>query len=482
MQDNLAFEIQQALPEILLAVSAITLVLIDLSKPNRQRASLLAWVALLGTFSALIATLNLIGNEGQYFYGMVVIDNFGIFFRVLFILGTAFTVLISRDYWDAAVVHLGEYYALLLLSNLGLNFMVSSYELIVIFLGLETLSVSLYILLGIRRRDLRSNEASLKYFLLGSFSSAFLLYGIALAFGGAYTTNIQKISTVIFSLPRNDLVLIASGLLLVGLGFKASLAPFHVWTPDVYEGAPSPITGFMSVGPKAAAFAVLCRWFLEALPLQSLHWRLLLWIIAVLTMSLGNIAALVQTNIKRLLAYSSISHAGYVLIALVAGSSDATASLLSYLAAYTLTNLGAFAIVSALAREEEKKVNLSDYAGLSFRRPFLSASLVVFLLSLAGIPLTVGFVVKFFIFRAALEAHLAWLVIIAVLNSALSVYYYSKVIVYMYMHDDPHVDDSKPSLLWINCAVAISLGGVFFLGIFPEILWHLSRISIPNLH
>lgn len=482
MQDNLAFELQQALPEILLVISAIALVLVDLSKSKRQRAPLLAWIALLGTFSTLIATLNLIGNDGQYFYGMVVIDNFGIFFRVLFILGTFLTILVSRDYWDSAVVHLGEYYALLLLSNLGLNFMVSSHELIVIFLGLETLSVSSYILLGIRRKDLKSNEASLKYFLLGSFSSAFLLYGIALAYGGAHTTNVQKISILIFASPRNDLILIASGLLLVGLGFKASLAPFHVWTPDVYEGAPSPIAGFMSVGPKAAAFAVLCRWFLEAVPLQNLHWQLLFWIVAVLTISLGNIAALVQTNIKRLLAYSSISHSGYVLIALVAASPDGTAGLLSYMAAYTLTNIGAFAIVSALAKGEENKINLSNYAGLSNRRPFLAASLAVFLLSLAGIPLTVGFAAKFFIFRAALESHLVWLVIIAVLNSALSVYYYSKVIVYMYMHDNIEVGDSVSSPRWNNYAVAITLAGVVFLGIFPEILWNLSKISILNLH
>jgi NADH-quinone oxidoreductase subunit N len=482
MQNNLAFELHQALPEILLAISAITLVLIDLSKPTRRRASLLAWVALSGTFFALIATLNLAGNDGQYFYGMLVVDNFGIFFRGLFALGTAITILTSRDYWDSSAVHLGEYYALLLLSNLGLNFMVSSYELIVIFLGLEILSVSSYILLGMRRGALKSNESSLKYFLLGSFSSAFLLYGIALAYGAAQTTNVQKISTTIFSFPGNDLILLASGLLLVGLGFKASLAPFHVWTPDVYEGAPSPITGYMSVGPKAAAFAVLSRWFLEAVPLQTPHWQLLLWIIAALTMTLGNVAALVQTNIKRLLAYSSISHAGYALIALVAGEPDGTAGLLSYMAAYTLTNLGAFAIVSALAREKEKRVYLSDYAGLSLRSPFLSASLSIFLLSLAGIPLTVGFMVKFYVFRAALEAHLVWLVIIAVLNSAISVYYYSKVIVYMYMHDDNQDANIAAGRRWINCAVALTLGGVIFLGIFPEILWKLSKISTLNAH
>jgi NADH-quinone oxidoreductase subunit N len=482
MQDYLAFELQQVLPEIILTITAIVLVLSDLSKSKHWRSSGLDWIALLGASCALIATLNLIGNEGHYFYGMMVIDNFGIFLRVLFILGTILTILISRDYWDSIAVHLGEYYALLLLANLGLNFMVSSHELIVVFLGLETLSVSSYILLGIRRNNLQSNEAALKYFLLGSFSSAFLLYGIALAYGSSQTTNLQRIALHISLFPKDNIIIIASGLLLVGLGFKAALVPFHAWTPDVYEGAPSPIAGFMSVGPKIAAFAVLARWFIEATPQQNHLWQSFLWIIAVLTMILGNISALVQINVKRLLAYSSISHAGYILISLIAFNSNGIASLLSYLTAYTFTNIGAFAVVSFLARGEEKKVNLNDYAGLATRKPFLSAALSVFLLSLAGIPLTAGFAAKFFIFRAALESHLSGLVIIAVINSAISVYYYSKIIVYMYMHNNTAIEFSNSDARWIYFAVGISLFATVSLGTFPEILWNLSRFSIPDFH
>jgi NADH-quinone oxidoreductase subunit N len=332
------------------------------------------------------------------------------------------------------------------------------------------------------RTDLRSNESALKYFLLGSFSSAFLLYGIALVYGVTRTTNLELIGREIArGNVGTPVVYLAAALMLVGFGFKIAIAPFHIWTPDVYEGAPTPISGFMSVGPKAAGFAMLFRVFFEAFPALSHKWLLAAWISAVLTMCVGNFAAIVQSNIKRMLAYSSIAHAGYILVAFVSGSQEGEAAALFYLLAYALMNIGAFAMVTVVSGEGDKRVGVEDFAGIGTSHPILAASLSILLLSLAGIPLTAGFTGKFFIFRAALGSHLVGLTIIGVLNSAISLYYYLRVIVSMYMKEPAENAPLIQVSPTLKSVLLISVSGVLFLGIFPEQIINLARNSILNL-
>src|SRR5271167_2732836 len=311
--------------------------------------------------------------------------------------------------------------------------MSAAVELVLIFIALEISSIATYILTGFRRNEASSRESSLKYFLLGSFATAFFLYGVAMIFGATGSTNIDLISQKLQAGPVQLLVYVAMALMLVGLGFKVAAAPFHIWTPDVYEGAPAPVTGFMSTGPKAAAFAVLLRvLFATGAP----GWFWLVWISAVLSMTLGNIGALVQNNVKRLLAYSSIAHAGYLLVAFAAAQQVGISAAIFYAASYAAMNVGAFAVVSHLASADEKYVTLDDYAGLGRRSPLLAAILTIFLLSLIGIPATGGFFAKFYVFSAALKSHLVGLTIIGVINSAIAAYYYLRVIVYMYMQDE----------------------------------------------
>ena len=481
MQDSSLFEIQHILPEIVLSVFGMVVILLDtfLSKAHRSRTGIIALVGILVT---ALATLFLVNEEGSYIFGMTTVDDFGLFFRFTFLIIGALTILASMSYLDREHLVTGEYHALILFAIVGMNLMATSNELIMIFLGLETLSISTYILLGVMRTDLKSNESALKYFLLGSFSSAFLLYGIALVYGVTRTTNLELIGREI---ARGNVaapvVYLAAALMLVGFGFKIAIAPFHIWTPDVYEGAPTPISGFMSVGPKAAGFAMLFRVFFEAFPALSHKWLLAAWISAVLTMCVGNFAAIVQSNIKRMLAYSSIAHAGYILVAFVSGSQEGEAAALFYLLAYALMNIGAFAMVTVVSGDGDKRVSIEDFAGIGSSHPILAASLSIFLLSLAGIPLTAGFTGKFFIFRAALGSHLISLTIIGVLNSAISVYYYLRVIVSMYMKEPAENAPLIQVSPTLKSVLLISVTGVLFLGIFPERIINLARNSILNL-
>ncbi|MEW5976982.1 MAG: NADH-quinone oxidoreductase subunit N [Acidobacteriota bacterium] len=478
MQESYGFEIQQILPDIVLSTFGIAILLIDpfLSRNKRQR---LGVVALLGVLVAALCTVNLITNDGTYFSGMVVVDNFSIFFRFIFLLITGLTVLSSLSYLKVQKLDLGEYHALLLFANVGMNLMAASNELIMIFLGLETLSISCYILLGTHRASAKSNESALKYFLLGSFSSAFLLYGVALVYGATRTSNLELIARAVLSGSADmNLIYFAAGLFFVGIGFKVATAPFHVWTPDVYEGAPSPISAFMSVGPKAAGFALFLRLFQVALPATYDKWFLVVWVSAVLTMTLGNVVAIVQSNIKRMLAYSSIAHAGYILVAIAAGTEQGTAAVLFYGLAYTLMNVGAFTVVALVGRENEQKVGIEDYAGLGSRQPALAACLSVFLLSLAGIPLTAGFAGKFFIFKAAVDSHLIWLAVIGVLNSAISVYYYLRVIVLMYMKASPDEASAVPVSASVGVVLGLSVWGILQLGIYPDLVVRLAQSSV----
>ncbi|MCI0420910.1 MAG: NADH-quinone oxidoreductase subunit N, partial [Acidobacteria bacterium] len=372
MQGSLALEIQQVFPEIILSVFGIAIILLDTFLPKSERHIATA-VALIGVVVTAVFTLALVGEDGTSFSGMIVVDNFSIFFRFTFLIIGGLTILASSNYLRRENLAVGEYQALVLFAIVGMNLMAASNELIMIFLGLETLSISSYILLGIKRSDPKSNESALKYFLLGSFSSAFMLYGIALAYGATRTTNLELIGREILAGSASmTLIYAAVGLLFVGFGFKVAVVPFHIWTPDVYEGAPTPITAFMSAGPKAAGFAVLVRVLLVAFPAAYGKWLGLVWLSAALTMIVGNSVALVQSNIKRMLAYSSIAHAGYILVAVATRNQEGVAAVLFYTLAYALMNIGAFTVVALVSRKGDQKVHIDDFAGLGFKQPGLA--------------------------------------------------------------------------------------------------------------
>ena len=455
------------LPAVVLSVFGVVVMVAEpfVSEPKKSG---LAWLALAGTVTAMLALVPMTEQRGRWFSNLWVVDDYGVFLSFVFLLVAAITILTSVDYLRRERMNHPEFYALLLFATAGMLMMAASNELMMVFLGLEILSISTYVMAGFRRTDLKSNESALKYFLLGSFSSAFFLYGVALIFGATGST---KLSDIANSLKSGNiqlsLVELSAALMLIALCFKVAVAPFHIWTPDVYEGAPTPVTGFMSVGPKAAGFAVLFRVFLTAFPAIEDRWASAIWLVAALTMVLGNVIAVVQPNIKRMLAYSSIAHAGYVAVAFAATSDRGVSAALFYLLAYTLMNLGAFAIVTILGRSEDKLVNLTDYAGLAAKRPGLAAVLSLFLLSLAGVPGTAGFAGKFFIFRAALESRLVWLTIIGVVTTVISFYYYLYVIVQMYMRE-PSEDFSDLRLAGsLRAALFISCVGTLYLGILP---------------
>jgi len=349
--------------------------------------------------------------------------------------------------------------------------MVTANELIMIFIGLEISSISSYILAGYLRDDKRNNESALKYFLLGSFATAFLLYGISWAYGITGSTNLEAVRHAIETPGFDSFALagVAAALIFVGLGFKISAAPFQVWAPDVYQGAPAPVSAFLSVGPKAAAFAVLLRVFLTAFGPIADRWTPLVWGCALATMCVGNLAAIKQTNIKRMLAYSSIAHAGYVLVAVTAHSDTGAAAAMFYLAAYALTNIGAFAVVTYFARKGEKYVAIEDFSGLAQRQPMMAAMMTIFLLSLIGVPLTGGFFGKFYIFKSALDSKLIWLTVLGLLNSAVAAYYYLYILVVMYMKEPGESAENLPPVgFGLKIAVYASAAGTLVLGIFPS--------------
>ncbi len=409
------------LPEIVLSIFGMLVMVLDPLVDEERSQKLLGLVALLGTLTALAATLFMSQYPGLAFWNMIQVDSFSVFFHFLVIAVAALVILSSYEYMTVQRIRAGEYYGLILFGAVGMALMSSAVELVLIFIALEISSISTYILAGFRRREAISSESSIKYFLLGSFATAFFLYGIALMFGATGSTSIWQISQVLHSkVPL--LAYVATALMFVGLGFKVASAPFHVWTPDVYEGAPAPIVGLMSTGPKAAVFAVLLRIFFQA-NAPGRFW--LIWVSAALSMTLGNVAALVQTNIKRLLAYSSIAHAGY------------------------------------------RRVELEDYAGLGRRSPLLAATLTIFLLSLIGIPMTGGFFAKFYVFSAALKANLVVLTIIGVINSAIGAYYYLRVIVLMYMRE-PREETALPRVpIGVGITLAITAITTIYLGLFP---------------
>ena len=459
-----AVDYVRILPEIVLAIFGMLVMVLDPLMDERRSQRTLGTIALVGSLAALAATLFQSQYPGLGFWNMVQVDSFSVFFHFLVAAVTLVVILTSFEYMQVQGIRAGEYYALILFGALGMSLMSSAVELVLIFIALEISSISTYILAGFRRRAAISSESSVKYFLLGSFATAFFLYGVALMFGATGSTSITVIGNALRSGNIPVLAYVGVALMFVGLGFKVAAAPFHVWTPDVYEGAPAPVVGFMSTAPKAAVFAVLLRIMFEANAPGRL-W--LIWVAAALSMTIGNLGALVQDNVKRLLAYSSIAHAGYLLVAYAALPNNGIPAAMFYAASYAAMNVGAFAVISHIGGEGERYVTLEDYEGLGRRSPLLAAILTIFLLSLIGIPITGGFFAKFYVFSAALQANLVGLVIIGVLNSAVASYYYLRLIVVMYMREAREEVPLSPIPVGLAAALVISLGTTIYLGVLP---------------
>jgi NADH-quinone oxidoreductase subunit N len=456
------------LPMVVIAVAAMVVLLAGVRVDDSESEGLgLVTLASLGV--AFVFTLGIVGQYGVAFAGAISIDSFSAFFELAILIAAMFTVMMSLDY--AAENHIpgAEYYSLILFSALGMMLMATAGDLIVIFLGLETMSIPVYVLAGIMRRNARSNEAAIKYFLLGAFSTGFLLYGIALVYGATGSIKLGPIHNALASgsMGANPLLLLGVGLMVMGFGFKVAAVPFHMWTPDVYEGAPTPITAFMAVGVKLAAFAAFVRVFLVDFPSVGAHWQTVLWVVAALTMTGGNVIAVVQTDIKRMLAYSAIAHAGYLLLGMAAGVRSGPA-ILYYLLGYAFTNLGAFAVVIALEHRGEVSNKISDFRGLASREPLLAGAMAIFMLSLAGVPPLAGFVGKFYIFSEALHQGYVWLVIIAIFNSVVSTYYYFYVTVAMYMQEggvEVERLSSRPALV---AAIGLAALATILIGVYPQ--------------
>jgi NADH-quinone oxidoreductase subunit N len=457
------------LPEIILTITGTLLMVLDpiIAKRSSHAFGHISLLALVGAIGGAILAYQ---QAGPAFGGMLMVDGFATFFRVLVLVVGILTVLPSYEFLARQEAETSEYHALLLFSITGQCLMAAANDLIIIFIGLEISSIASYILAGYLRDDKRANEASLKYFLLGSFATAFFLYGVAVIYGCTKTINLTGVRTELMSpdAPSVLFVGLAAALMFVGLAFKVSAAPFQIWAPDVYQGAPTPVTAFLSAGPKAAAFAVFLRIFMTAFEPIGRNWEPLVWIAAILSMTIGNFAALQQTNIKRMLAYSSIAHAGYVLVALTARSEIGTAAAMFYLAAYAFMNIGAFAVVSHLSGRGERFQSLDDFSGLGQKQPLTAAMLTIFLLSLIGVPLTGGFFGKFYIFKAALESHLVWLTVLGLLNSAVAAFYYLRIMVMMYMHEpsEATLKLERPGL-GLRLALILPALGTLVLGIFP---------------
>src|SRR6266852_74530 len=458
----------RVLPEIILTLFGTLIMFLEAVLSDDQKR-VLGPLSIVGLAAALWGAIAANSDPGPAFHNMLIVDGFATFFRVLVIVVGLLAVFSSTEYLRREKSPGGEYYALILFSIVGQSIMVTANELIMIFIGLEISSIASYVLAGYLRDDPRNNESALKYFLLGSFATAFLLYGVAWIYGLTGSTNLDHIrSALLTSTPPLALAGAAAALMFVGFGFKISAAPFQIWAPDVYQGAPAPVSGFLSVGPKAAAFAILLRVFMTAFGPIASRWEPIVWACALATMIVGNFAAIQQSNIKRMLAYSSIAHAGYVLVAVTAHSDIGTAAAMFYLAAYAFTNFGAFAVVAHFARRGERYVAIDDFAGLAQRQPAMAAMMTIFLLSLIGVPLTGGFFGKFYIFKAALDANLVWLTVLGLLNSAVAAFYYLRILVVMYMKEPGESSDELPPAgAAMKVAVYGSALGTLLLGIFP---------------
>ncbi len=474
-----AADFYNILPEIVLASGALLVLMTDVVTSRISR-TLLGRVTLAVLGATILALLPFRDADTLASQGLLAIDGFAFFFKLLFLLAAVITVLMSASYLEVEGFRAGEYYFLILCATLGMMFMASGIDLITIFVGLETMAVAFYILVGFLKPNRRSNEAAVKYFLLGAFSLGILLFGMSMLYGLSGTTHLRELATTLATQERSPLLIIALVMVVAGIGFKIAAVPFHMWAPDVYEGAPTPITAFLSVGSKAAAVAMLLRIFVEGLPFLADIWQPMFWVLAVLTMTVGNVAALTQSNVKRMLAYSSIAHAGYVLIGVVAGTSRGVTAILVYMVVYAFMQLGAFAVIVMLRRTDVVGDELKDLSGLYVRHPAAACAMLFFMLSLGGIPPTAGFMGKFWLFGAAIESGYVWLAVIGVVNSAISLYYYVRVIVFMWFKEETL---GSPIATGPAMAVAltVSLAGAVVLGLYPGPLFELAERSAQSL-
>ncbi len=471
-------QVYRILPEVILTIVGVVIMLADgMIAPASSRRPL-GWFAIVGTITALAASIwQLQLLPGTAYFGTVQTDAFSVFFHVLICSIVMVSLLVSLDATRASTEDMGAYYALVIFGTVGMLLMTCAVELLLVFIGLEISSISSYILAGFRKKSGKSPESALKYFLLGSFATAFFLYGVALTFGATGTTRIGEIATLLPHTTTPGMTWIALALILIGLGFKVSAAPFHVWTPDVYEGAPSPVVGMMSTAPKAAAFAVLLRIAYGAYPSLQAHWLVLIWLMAALSMTVGNLGALRQQSLKRMLAYSSIAHAGYLLVAFTALSRDGIAAASFYAVTYAAMNVGIFAIVSHVGGYEDRLTLVQDYRGLGIQSPLLGGAMAFFLISLIGIPFTGGFFGKFYVFSAALHSGMVWLAILGLINSGIAAYYYLRVLVVLYAKPVENAGIlSIPKVSWtLTLALALTVGATFILGIAPGHVLHMAQ-------
>jgi NADH-quinone oxidoreductase subunit N len=471
------------LPELVVIATAITVLLADLFLPE-ERKGILCDIGIAGIAAAILAALWLGPGKIEGFSGMIVHDGMGLFSALTILSVALLTLMMATGYSDWEGTQKGEFYALLLLSAAGMLFMAKGSDLMTVFLGLETMSIPIYCLVGFHRNRMTSLEGALKYFLLGAFASGFLLYGIALIYATTGTTKIAAVAAIArdLRLLDNPVFLAGVGLLLVGFGFKVSLVPFHMWTPDAYEGAPTIVTAFMGAAVKAAAFAALIRVALLTFPALLPEMADILWVLAVLTMTVGNFSALLQNNMKRMLAYSSIAHAGYILVGLVAGDVAGGQAAIFYLLVYAFMNLGAFGVLMLVAQREDEGYDIGHFAGIGFRYPVLGGLLSLFLISLAGIPPTAGFVGKFYLFGAAVKNGYVWLAVLGVLNSAVSVYYYLRPVVYMYMVPAAgEIPVPRPPRTAFSLALCASAAAILVLGVTPRSVLEFAERSILSL-
>lgn len=466
------------LPELVLTAGALLVLVVDLLFPRRDGAVFFTALVTLAVTGGFL--LSFLGVDVTVSNGLLAIDGFAIFFKSIFLLSAAVTVLMSASYLKVEEARPGEYYFLVLCATLGMMFMASGIDLITLFIGLETMAISFYVLAGFLKPNRRSNEAAVKYFLLGAFSLGILLYGMSLLYGLTGTTTLHGIAAALVGAERNLVLALALVLVAAGMGFKIAAVPFHMWAPDVYEGAPTPVTAFLSVGSKAAAFAMLARILFVGLPSLVDDWQLLFALLAVVTMTVGNIAAITQSNLKRMLAYSSIAHAGYVLIGVVAGTERGLAAMMVYLWVYLFMQLGAFAVVSMLRRHDVVGDELKDISGLYFRSPLAAFAMLVFMLSLGGIPPTAGFMGKVWVFSAAIEAEFVWLAVIGVVNSAISIFYYIRVVVFMWFKEETIGSPVRvsPSMA---VALAVAVIGTVVFGVYPQILFNHAQIAAETV-
>ncbi len=476
-------DLSTAAPEVIVSLVAMLILILDFIAP-RGRRDWLGYLSVLGVLLTLMVLVRQWGAPQSAFSGQYLSDPFALFFKIVFLVSAALILLMSIGYLKGEGVDKGEFYGLILFATLGMMLMASAVDLLILYIGLETMSISIYILAGFLKRERRSNEAALKYLLMGGFSSAVILYGIVMLYGLTGATGLRDIASGLaagtgkFS---NPALILAMVMLAAGFGFKIAAVPFHMYIPDVYEGAPTPVTALLSAASEIAGLAILLRVFLVAIPGLQVRWALLFYVLSLLTMTVGNVVAIAQSNIKRMLAYSSIAHIGYLLIGLVAGRPIGISATLLYTMVYALMTLGAFAMVILLCVGEVKGERIDDFTGLAQRSPMAAAAMLIFLLSLAGVPPTAGFVGKLYLFGAAIERGYVWLAVIAVVNSAISLFYYMKVAMAMYMRDVPPAGLALSPSRPLRVALFVAVAGTLAIGVYPGPFLDLARASVAGL-